>query len=324
MAIFVTSNYQQTNDKNENNMTENKEHFYMPITDVFYISGHGYVLVGYIESGEVNKGDEVVLSNGMKSKVGGIESDRKLLDSASKGDCIGLLLPDFKKGELKDMEDLVVEKDDGIPYTPQDQIVPDEGHFVMPVNEPEDDNIYTIQGKGYILIGHIESGTVHVGDIVRLNNGMKSFVEFIQIAGDNEELISVKWATKGEGCGLTLGSLNKGDLNDVQQIVVEADENPNTDFQMSVQGKQYIKGKGVVIMGKVEQGTIAIGDPVIVAKIIDGSIMKSSRVTAIEINGNNAESATVGQVISLIFKGLTARNNVDETIGTMVDYSNAD
>lgn len=293
-------------------------HFYMPVSDIFKIQGRGYVFVGYIESGTINKGDEVLLSNGQKSRVGAIDFERKLLEKATKGDSVGLLLSDIKEEMIKDTAHLIIEKEDGIAYTPEPEIEQDKGHFVMPVAQPEDENIFYISGKGVLLIGCIESGTVHVGDTVILSNGKKSFVENIQMAGDNGKTESVNWATKGEGCGLNLGSITKNDLPEVKGLVVEGIDNPNNDFEMTVSGKESVKGKGVVIIGKVDSGTISVGDPVIISKYENGGIMKSASVTTIEINGYPSETASAGQTASIGFKSLTARNNVDKTITTKV------
>jgi len=69
--------------------------FLLAVEDVFHIEGRGTVVTGIIESGKVKVGDVVTIigeDNKMKSVVTGIEMNRKLIDSAIKGDSCGLLL----------------------------------------------------------------------------------------------------------------------------------------------------------------------------------------------------------------------------------------
>lgn len=186
----------------------------------------------------------------------------------------------------------------------KDEIKQDQGHFVMPVTD-----VLYVSGRGYVLAGVIESGTVHIGDTVVLNNGKKSLIAAIDI---NRELVD--WATKGESINLFVGSLKKSDLDNVsEQLIVEVVENPNTDFEMAVSEHQSVKGRGVVVKGEIKSGSISIGEPVIVCAD-DQGLFKSSCVDAIEIDGKPVETVKAGQTASLSFKGLTARNKVDETI----------
>ncbi len=181
-----------------------------------------------------------------------------------------------------------------------EEIQQDKGHFVMPVSE-----ILHIGGRGYVLNGTIESGTIHVGDTVILNNGKKSLIAAIDI---NKELVN--WATKGETITLFVGSLKKGDLDDApEKLTVETIDNPAPDFVMNVTEQKSVKGKGVVVTGKIQSGEIHIGDPVIVIAD-DHGLFKSACVDEIETNGDT---------VSLSFKGLTARNQVDNIITTKIN-----
>ena len=81
----------------------NEGNFMFTVEDIFTVKNRGTVVTGVIESGIINTGDTVRL-NGQKKQgekqIIGIESFRKLLDSASMGDNVGLLLAGITKEEL--------------------------------------------------------------------------------------------------------------------------------------------------------------------------------------------------------------------------------
>ena len=69
--------------------------FLMPVEDVFSITGRGTVGTGRVESGVINKNDEVEIigiHDTLKTTVTDIEMFRKFLDDARAGDNVGLLL----------------------------------------------------------------------------------------------------------------------------------------------------------------------------------------------------------------------------------------
>ena len=78
--------------------------FFMPIEDVFSISGRGTVVTGRIERGVVNVGDEIEIV-GIKdtqlTTCTGVEMFRKLLDSGEAGDNVGVLLRGTKREEVE-------------------------------------------------------------------------------------------------------------------------------------------------------------------------------------------------------------------------------
>ena len=83
--------------------------FWMPVEDVFTITGRGTVATGRVERGQVNVGDTVEVV-GLKEKaeqyvVTGLEMFRKTLDSAVAGDNVGALLrgvdrKDIERGQV--------------------------------------------------------------------------------------------------------------------------------------------------------------------------------------------------------------------------------
>jgi len=78
--------------------------FLMCIEDVFNIEGRGTVVTGRVERGELNKMSEfeiVGLKDTRKTVATDIEMFRKLLDKASAGDNVGVLLRGTKKEEVE-------------------------------------------------------------------------------------------------------------------------------------------------------------------------------------------------------------------------------
>ena len=79
--------------------------FLMPVEDVFTITGRGTVATGRVERGTVKVGDEVEIvglnEETKKTVVTGVETFRKLLDSAQAGDNIGALLRGVDRKEIE-------------------------------------------------------------------------------------------------------------------------------------------------------------------------------------------------------------------------------
>ncbi len=78
--------------------------FLMCIEDVFNIEGRGTVVTGRVERGELNKMSDVEivgLKETRKTVATDIEMFRKLLDKASAGDNVGVLLRGTKKDEVE-------------------------------------------------------------------------------------------------------------------------------------------------------------------------------------------------------------------------------
>jgi translation elongation factor EF-Tu-like GTPase len=78
--------------------------FRMPVEDVFSIHNRGTVVTGRIESGTVRVGMQVDVVRGggvaTTTTVTGVEMFRKVLDSATAGDNVGLLLKGLSKEQL--------------------------------------------------------------------------------------------------------------------------------------------------------------------------------------------------------------------------------
>jgi|tagenome__1003787_1003787.scaffolds.fasta_scaffold20675396_2 elongation factor Tu len=78
--------------------------FRMPVEDIFSIQGRGTVVTGRVEAGAVRVGMQVnVVRDGgvaTTTKVTGVEMFRKVLDSATVGDNVGLLLERLGKEDV--------------------------------------------------------------------------------------------------------------------------------------------------------------------------------------------------------------------------------
>lgn len=81
---------------------DSTEPFRMKIMDVFSITGKGVVLTGNVSSGTIHVNDMVCvpLTDGttLAREAVGIEAFRKMLDSATQGDNVGVLIDDIDKG----------------------------------------------------------------------------------------------------------------------------------------------------------------------------------------------------------------------------------
>lgn len=88
--------------------------FIMEIEDVLSVVGRGIIATGIIHSGTISH-NETVYINGISYVVMGIESDRKIIESASMGMPVGLLLRgarigDFKKGDIVSKHNISLDK----------------------------------------------------------------------------------------------------------------------------------------------------------------------------------------------------------------------
>jgi len=78
--------------------------FRMTVEDIFSITGRGTVVTGRIQSGTVSVGMQVnVVRDGgvaFTTEVTGVEMFRKILDTATAGDNVGLLLKGLSREQL--------------------------------------------------------------------------------------------------------------------------------------------------------------------------------------------------------------------------------
>ena len=110
MSKFLSEIQNQIVDSLQGNLIS----FVMGVQDTFTITNRGTVVTGVIGSGFVKVGDilEVIARDGSRFmlKVSGLEREKKLIDIASKGDAIGILLPVRREGMLN-TGDLLIKTD---------------------------------------------------------------------------------------------------------------------------------------------------------------------------------------------------------------------
>lgn len=82
------------------------ESFEFVVEDVFSVIGLGIVLTGKVISGTISLNDKVDLE-GKQYKVIELRSFKKLLDSATKGDQIGIRLEGLSKKDVKRGDKLI-------------------------------------------------------------------------------------------------------------------------------------------------------------------------------------------------------------------------
>lgn len=83
---------------------DNEKPFLMPVEDVFSVTGRGTMLTGRIETGTISIGDPVEIigfGKTITSTCTGVEMFKKLLDTGSAGDNVGLLMRGVDKDDVK-------------------------------------------------------------------------------------------------------------------------------------------------------------------------------------------------------------------------------
>ena len=73
-------------------------------------------------------------------------------------------------------------------------------------------------------------------------------------------------------------------------------------FRMTVQDVFFIKGRGTVLTGRVESGTITVGDEI---RIQGKSTSKTAVVAGVEVLRKITTQAKAGDNIGLLFKDMT-------------------
>ncbi|MBP7174979.1 MAG: ribosomal protein L7/L12 [Thermoclostridium sp.] len=79
--------------------------FFMPVEDVFSITGRGTVVTGHILTGHISTGAEIELvglsEEGRMVTAGGIEMFRKITDHAQAGDNVGIILEGLERTDVE-------------------------------------------------------------------------------------------------------------------------------------------------------------------------------------------------------------------------------
>jgi elongation factor Tu len=91
-------------------------------------------------------------------------------------------------------------------------------------------------------------------------------------------------------------------------------------FHMIVEDVFMIRGRGTVVTGKIETGTLRVGDQVVV-KGQNGE--KTTTVTGIEAFRKALDQANPGDMVGLLLKDLTKQDvqHGDEILGPQNDFT---
>lgn len=87
---------------------------------------------------------------------------------------------------------------------------------------------------------------------------------------------------------------------------------PAGPFRMVVEDVFRITGRGTVATGKVELGTIRVGQEVRILRA--GTVLSTTTVTGVEMFRKVLDSATVGDNVGLLLKGVTDENVMREDV----------
>jgi elongation factor Tu len=74
-------------------------------------------------------------------------------------------------------------------------------------------------------------------------------------------------------------------------------------FRMTVEDVFSIKGRGTVATGKIESGTLHVGDKIQITRP-DGGIGKTAVVTGLEMFRKTAREAAAGDNVGVLFKDI--------------------
>lgn len=94
------------------------------------------------------------------------------------------------------------------------------------------EDVFFISGRGIVLVGKVQSGNIHLGDVTTITNKKGVLVESTVI-GIEQFHNQCKSINQGENCGLLLSGLSKGDV--VAGSIITASGSFNTGFDYSKQ-----------------------------------------------------------------------------------------
>ena len=91
-------------------------------------------------------------------------------------------------------------------------------------------------------------------------------------------------------------------------------------FRMTVQDVLSIKGRGTVATGRIESGTITVGNEI---RIQGKSSSKTAVVHGVEVNRKVTTQAQTGDNVGLLFKDLTGEDiqQGDVLTGSELDFT---
>lgn len=91
-------------------------------------------------------------------------------------------------------------------------------------------------------------------------------------------------------------------------------------FRMIVQDVFYIKTRGTVVTGKIESGSISVGDEI---RIQGKNSSKTTVVTGVEVERKVVTRAQAGDIIGILLKDISGEDvqQGDTLTGSELDFS---
>lgn len=110
------------------------------------------------------------------------------------------LLDFFKRGKVE--EELMVES---VPTTTNEvnNTVTSDGSFLFTVED-----VFTITGRGTVVTGRVQSGTISVGDKVLINGALETEVTGIEMF---RKILDT--ASQGDNCGILLRGISRDQIS---------------------------------------------------------------------------------------------------------------
>jgi translation elongation factor EF-Tu-like GTPase len=178
---------------------ETQQPFRMVVREVFSIKGRGTLVTGRIESGAIWVEDVVRITwpgGAIATTVIGIEIQQSVSEKAVAGDEVGLLLRGVEPDDIQ-LGALIEKREGGA--APPTTVPGAEESFRMVIKE-----VFVIKGRGTMVTGRVEQGTIHVLDRVRIT-GVSEAIETVVTA------LTVDQKTRDEAkAGDSVGLLLRG------------------------------------------------------------------------------------------------------------------
>jgi len=110
-------------------------------------------------------------------------------------------------------------------------------------------------------------------------------------------------------------------MDTVDNYIKQPERNLDGPFLLSIEGSLVARGRGTVITGKIEQGTVQINDELEVLS----SIVKQTTCLGLEMFRRSLDKAEVGDNVGILIRGIkkdeVARGNILAKPGSMKIYN---
>ena len=262
--------------------------FLLPIEDIFTITGRGTVVTGRIERGVIHLADTVervgLSSTTARYVVTGIEMFRKSVDEAQAGDNVGLLLRGADKNDFK--RGMVLAAPGSIKaYTDFNakiyMLTSDEGGLSAPIT-----NGYRPQF--YFRTTDVTGTMLFPRGVTMVTPGTTTLVT-VQLISPIALEKDQRFAIREGGRTVGMGIVTKPILRRPRPFLIPISRIVAT-----------VTGRGTIVSGKVEQGTLNLLD---MSECVGFGKTAKYAVTSISVSDKDSESAKEGDDVSILLRG---------------------